>query len=314
MRRIVWLLVFLPAIAVQGGCISRLFAGEPSVKGSKGKVPVSRLEPLVDGFAERQVTLIADLCEAIKRETTVPEMRRLAHRVKLYNATAVYDVVTLPDPLARLSNLYLLVELAHLVWVEEGLAVRKFGELGRTRVVPALDEVRSEMSILADLAMRPDLRRRFDELIREWRAKNPDVEFVSGIRFGTLLEGSRKSILQSATSVFDIIDPVAGTSESVEGARLVADRAFFYSKRLLKLADWQVEAGIENVLQLPDVQAIPTEAKGVVDHFYLRLAAVIGFFFVLLVVYRIIAVRWLGPRPGPRRPPTTWESRYGSPT
>jgi hypothetical protein len=314
MRRIIWLLVFLPVIAVQGGCISRWFAGEPTVKGAKGKIAVSALEPLVDGFAERQVTLIADACEAIKRETTIPGERRMAHRIKLYNATAVYDVVTMPDPLARLSNLYLLVELEYLVWVEEGVAVKRLGERGRTRMVPALKEARSEMSMLADLAMKPEQKRKFNELIREWRAKNPDVEFIAGIRFGALLESSGKTILQSATSVFDIIDPVAGTSESVEGARLVADRAFFYSKRLLKLADWQVEAGLENVLALPDVQAIPTEAKGVVDHFFLRLAAVIGFFFVVLILYRVVAVRWLGPRPAPRRPPTTWESRYGSPT
>src|SRR5262245_31440043 len=92
-------LVILLAMVVQGGCVSRLFGGEPAIKGAKGKIPLSHLEPLVDGYAERQVTLIADACEAIKRETTVPEQRRIAHRIKLANGTAVYDVVTYPDPL-----------------------------------------------------------------------------------------------------------------------------------------------------------------------------------------------------------------------
>jgi hypothetical protein len=306
-------MVLLLALAVQGGCVGRLFGGEPHVVGAKGKIAISQLEPLVDGFAEREVTMIADVCEAIKRETTVPDERRLAHRVKLYNATAVYDVVTQPDPLSRLANLYLLVELAHLVWVEEELAVKRFGERGRTRLAPALEEIRNEMSILADLAMKPDVRRQFDELIREWRRRNPDVEFIAGIRFGALLEESRKTIFQSATSVFGIIDPMVSTTESVEGARLLGDRAFYYSKRLLKLADWQAEAAVENVLNLPAVQALPAEGKSIIDHFTVRVAAVLVLLFALLVAYRIAAVRWIKPPPG-RRPPTTWESRYGSPT
>jgi hypothetical protein len=246
------------ALAVQAGCVTRLLGleGEPKVTGSKGSVPLSKVERLLDGFAERQVTLIADACEAIKRETPSPDERRKAHHIKLANGTAVYDIVTQPNPLSRIANLYLLVELEHLVWVEEGGAEKQFGDRGRNRLAPAVEEAHREMSNLADLAMKPDRRREFDSMIRRWRERNPDVEFVAGINFGALAEAGGKTVLESATSVFDVINPMDDTTQSVERARMLADRAFFYSKRLLKLADWQAEAALEDTLALPEVRKI----------------------------------------------------------
>ena len=304
---------FLLAIAALGGCGALGAGREPSVTGAKGRMPVSQLEPLVDSFAERQVTLIADVCEVIKRETTSPEIRRLANRVKLANATAVYDVVTQPDPLSRLANLYILVELEYLVWVKEGQAARMFEERAGTRLVSAVEEARLEMSVLADLAMKPDVRRRFDDLIREWRERNPDVEFVAGIRFGALLEAPGKSVLQSATSLFNVM---GGTRESVDSARVLGDRAFFYSKRLLKLADWQAEAALETLITLPEVQALPVQGKNLIDHLIWRVVAVLLLLFALFLGSRFVVARWIRPGSGSgsRRPPTTWESRYGSPT
>jgi hypothetical protein len=263
MRRVNWsrgglIPVLYLALVVQAGCVTRLLGlgGEPEVTGSKGSVPISKVERLLDGFAERQVTLIADACEAIKRETPSPDERRRAHHIKLANGTAVYDVVTQPNPLSRIANLYILVELEHLVWVEEGGAEKQFGDRGRNRLMPAVEEAQREMSNLADLAMKPERRRQFDSMIRKWRERNPDVEFVAGISFGALAEAGGKTVLESATSVFDVINPMEDTTQSVERARMLADRAFFYSKRILKLADWQAEAALENTLALPEVRKI----------------------------------------------------------
>jgi hypothetical protein len=275
MQRVAWsrgaiLPVLFLTLAGQLGCVTRwlgLSGGEPHVTGSKGSVPLSKVERLLDGFAERQVTLVADACEAVRRETPAPDVRRRAHHLKLANGTAVYDVVTQPEPLARLAGLYLLVELEHLVWVEEGWAVKQFGESGKNRLVPAVEEARREMSTLADLAMKPDRRREFDGLIHRWRARNPEVEFVAGIRFGTLSDKDAKSILESASSLFDVINPLDETSQSVERARMLADRAFFYSKRLLQLADWQAEAALQNTIALPEVRSILANLDRLVDSF-----------------------------------------------
>ena len=253
-----FLFLFVLCALAQGGCITRWFGvgSEPSVEGTKGSITLTKLERLVDTFAERQVTLIADACEAVKRSSPDPDARRRAHHMKLANATAVYDIVTQPELLGRLADLYLLVELQYLVWVDEGRAMRQFGVQAGNRIVVAAEEARHGMIRLAELAMKPERRQRFDSLIRRWRERNPDVEFISGIRFGALPEGPEKSFLESTSSFFDVINPMDDTRTSVERARLLAERAFFFSKRILKLADWQAEAALEETLAKPEIRDV----------------------------------------------------------
>jgi hypothetical protein len=438
-RRGILLLCFLGGMA-QAGCIGKWLGGsEPRVEGAEGEVPLAKVERMLDSFAERQVTLIADACESIKREARDPGMRRRAQHLKLSNGSAVYDVVTQPSALGRLADLYVLVELEYLVWVQEGWAVQNFGKEGGARLVAAGQEARHGMSGIANLALKPDRRTRLDALIRRWRVRNPDVEFITGIRFGALPEVVEKTFLESTSSFFDVINPLDDTSASVERARVLADRAFFYSKRFLKLTDWQFEASLEDTLARPEVQGLladvdravastdrisrtvqnlpeqvskereailaawdarskeligpvrevrstiveardlavqATEAgkafektfralhdvvgksepqpaappsrpfdireytaaaaevreaaknadgllvtsEGFVDYLVWRVVAVIGLFFGVLLVYRLVVTRWVRPRNGPprrtdvHRPATTWESRYGSPT
>ena len=92
-------------VAGQLGCITRWLGmgGEPRVEGSRGSVSLAKVERLMDSLADREVTLIADACEAIKRETPEAEQRRRAHHLKLANGTAVYDIITQPHPLGRLA-------------------------------------------------------------------------------------------------------------------------------------------------------------------------------------------------------------------
>ena len=256
-RRGALLLLALAAVA-QMGCITRWLGmgGEAQVEGTKGSIPLSKLERLIDSFADRDVTLIADACEAIKRDASAPAERRGAQHVKLANGSAVYDIITQPQPLGRLADLYVLVELEHRVWVEEGGAQRRFGALGQERLVPAVVEIRREMSRLADLAMKPDRRQKFDLLIKRWRDRNPNVQFITGIRFGALPEAGGKSLFASASSFFDVINPLDDTSDSVERSRLLADRAFHFSKRLPKLLDWQAESALDDTIAKPEVQAV----------------------------------------------------------
>jgi hypothetical protein len=245
-------------LMTQTGCITRWLGmgGEPQVEGSKGSITITKLERLIDSFADRDVALIADACEAVKRETPDAAVRRGMQHVKLANGSAVYDIITQPQPLGRLADLYVLVELQHLVWVEEGGAQRRFGNLGYERLVPAIEEIRRDMARHADLAMKPDRRQKFDHLIRRWRDRNPNVQFVSGIRFGSLPEAGSKSIFASASSFFDVINPLDDTSDSVERSRLLADRAFHFSKRLPKLLDWQAEAALDDTIAKPEVRAV----------------------------------------------------------
>jgi hypothetical protein len=252
------------------GCITRLFGsgGEPTVAGEKGSIPLSKLERIIYNFADRDVTLISDACEAIKRETAMPEERRRAQHFKLANGTAVYDIVTSPNALGHLVDLYVMIHLQHLVLIDEGSAGKLFGEKGAARLAAALLQVRGEIDHLAELSMKSKRKGQLDRMIQDWRLHNPDVEFVSGIRFGNLPELSGKSILEIIPSFFDVLNPLDDTSRSVEETRQVAERAFYFSKRLPKLLDWQTDSALDDILAKPDLHQVlkdVTQTSGSID-------------------------------------------------
>src|SRR5687767_15631214 len=116
------------------GCITRRFGGggEPMLAGDKEQIPLSKLERIIFNFADRDVTLISDACEAIKREPATPEERRRAQHFKLANGTAVYDIVTSPNSLGHLVDLYVMIHLQHLRSEE-----RRVGKECRSRWSPS---------------------------------------------------------------------------------------------------------------------------------------------------------------------------------
>jgi hypothetical protein len=250
-------------VGAELGCITRWLglSGEPSVEGTKGKIPLTKVERHLDSLAERHVTLVADACDAMERESPESDERRLAQQLKLANGTAVYDIVTRPDTLGRLADLYILIELEYMVWVQEGFSQRQFGERGKSRLAPAFEESHREMMHLADLTMKPGRQAAFDHLIRKWRDRNPDVSSVTGIRFGALPEQAGKTLLESTSSFFEVINPMEDTTQSVERSRVLADRAFFYAKHVLQLTDWQTEAALNTMLGKPEVRKILMNAE-----------------------------------------------------
>ena len=236
--------------------------------GDKESISLTKLERIIFNFADRDVTLISDACEAIKRETATAEERRRAQHFKLANGTAVYDIVTSPNSLAHLVDLYVMIHLQHLVLVDEGNAGRLFGEKGGARLIAALEQVRGEIDQLARLAMKSKRKAQLDKMIQDWRQRNPQVEFVSGIRFGNLPELSGKSILEVIPSFFDVINPMDDTSRSVEETKQLAERAFYFSKRLPKLLNWQTDAALEDLLAKPDLHQVlqdVTQTSGSID-------------------------------------------------
>lgn len=237
------------------GCITKLLGldGEPEVAGENGSITLTKLDRIIYNFADRDVSLVSDAVEAFKRDSPTRQERVRAQHFKLDNGTAVYDIVTSPNTLGHLVDLYVLIHLQHLALVEEGKGPRIFGEKGAQRLAVVLGQLLSEVNQLAELAMKGPRKESLNKMIREWRQRHPDVEFVSGIRFGNLPELSGKSVLEIIPSFFDVLNPLDETSRSVDETRQLAERAFYFSKRLPQLLDWQAECALDDVLAKPEV-------------------------------------------------------------
>jgi hypothetical protein len=223
---------------------------------------LTRLQRIIDSFADREVMLVAGACNAIERDCckNVAD-RSLAHHLKTMNATAVYDIVTGPNPLAHLADLYVLVNVQYLVWVKEGQAGRFFGEQGQAHVSIALGEARREVSQIADLAMKPESKASLDEKILEWRRNSPEVRFVSMVRLGSLPDTSGRTPLQVLGSLFEVLNPLDESDQKVADAEAMTERMFYFAKRFPQLLSWQAQTSIDEILATPEVGRLVGSAE-----------------------------------------------------
>jgi hypothetical protein len=257
-KRPLWalgILSFLPLM----GCLGNLFGGnrEPMVEGKNGSIALSKLERYVDNFADREVVIVSEAADAIERDCcTTATQRSLAHRLKTLNAAAIYDIVTSPNPLGHIVDLYVMINLQALVWMDEGLALKLFGERGRAHAAAALEATRREISRIADLAIKPDRKADLDKKILEWRRKNPEARFVSMVRFGNLPDASGMSPLEALGSLFDVLNPLDETAQKVENTEKMAERVFFYAKRLPQMATWQAETALAETMASPEISRL----------------------------------------------------------
>jgi hypothetical protein len=241
------------------GCLSNLIGGnrEPMVEGKNGSIALSKLERIVDNFADREVVIVSDACDAIERDCCrTASQRSFALRLKTMNATGVYDIVTSPNPLGHIVDLYVMINLQQLVWIEEGLALKFFGQEGRAHAAAALQATSLEISRIADLAVKPKRKADLDKKIREWRRNNPGAQFVSMVRFGSLPDESGMTPLEALGSLFDVLNPLDETAQKVETTEKMAERVFFYSKRLPQLASWQAESALAETMASPEISRL----------------------------------------------------------
>jgi hypothetical protein len=213
-------------------------------------ITVDELDELTKSFADRYVNLVAEACDGIKAAASTPAQRRNAHRLKIQSATNAYDAVTGPDPVKQLVDLAVIVMIDHLVWVDERQAERFFGAGKSTTLTRSLGTGRDEMWKLCLRALRPQDLGALKDAVGEWRKKNPGLEWVSGVRFDVVTGGRGAA----AQGILGTLSEVGGSiPDSVGQARLAAQRAFHYLKRLPTLLDWHAEAALENVLGVPEL-------------------------------------------------------------
>ena len=266
----------------------------------KGGITIEELEREVRQLADRGVARVAEACDQIKRQAKSWEIYQRAHLAKVRTAMAVYDAVTTGDPLRELLELTVLIELGEIIWVEEGEAVRIFGDDWSKPLIAALEHTREEAWELTTRVLKKDQQERLKAVIREWRARNPEVQVAAFSRFssGAWYQGS--SLLTDILSLGGILDPLRSTSRTVEETRHVAERIFFYAKRLPTVLEWETEAAAWDIVDRPrmnrlmtDVSSasatitrLPDEAHSLVLYGFLAAAGLIVLTFLLAAGYK----------------------------
>ena len=204
------------------------------------------------GFADGYVTLVGSACNRIIENNESIEQRRWAMRIRSLSATAIYDIATNPDPFTQLVDLVVVVSLQNSVWVDDARADDYFEDRADYLVL-ALRSAREEIWEIAEQTFSSEQLAVLDSLIWSWRQANPDVEFVSLVRFSDFADSRGKSVVTEAgasLSPFGTIDRVANEAKQ---ARELAERMFYVAKRSPILLEWQIEQAQTELLAQPEI-------------------------------------------------------------
>jgi hypothetical protein len=314
----------LGAIALGGCTLLSPTKEEWTLHGSSplGSISLGQLERETQDLSDCYAMGVAEACDRVGRQASDPATSRSMLFLKLRNAMSAYDVVTSSaDPLERMLDLLTLIELQNIVWVDEG-------RIDQLPQVPATKDLRTALSrarenawALAARALTTEQSEKVRQVILDWRRQNPEVQWVSFVRFSSGTDAGSSSLLSDIRSgLGGLINPFGSTTRSVDESREVAAKALFYAKRLPILLGWESEAAVGRIVDLPplkrleqdtssvtrSVAELPWTLRTILQGVAAGIAALLLLAFALLLAYRRLSLGWEQKfRPAsPQKPPT----------
>ncbi|HEX3857106.1 MAG TPA: hypothetical protein VHY30_07415 [Verrucomicrobiae bacterium] len=231
-----------------------------------GPVTFPVLQAQVMRFADTYVATIAQACDEISAQATNSEVRLKALRWKLGQATSAYTDAAGQNPAVNALDMLVLVSISRMVVEDHG--VETYG----SAVLPLLEAQRNLETnawTLAGGLLKPSQQKELQDMIQEWRQKNPDQRYIGQIRFRefvTALGRSPTPAKAAPTSLFSLLylDPLAGldpTAAAIEQTRELGERAMYYTQRMPTLLSWQAEALVAQVANQPESKQVLTDAN-----------------------------------------------------
>ncbi len=214
---------------------------------------LKELDQRLYAFADRYTTLIVSAADEIVQGNPDADQRRLAHQIKLVGTSSIYDIVTNADPFTKLMDLLLVVTLQSYTWIDEDRAEKAFGARA-TPLIRSMRAARTDVWKLAAGVLKPDQLQRLDNLILESRKESPDISFVSFMRFNEVSAARNKSVIAELKKETGLFSSISEAAKVADEARLLAERAFYQSKRMPFLLNWQMEALLNETLAKPEIR------------------------------------------------------------
>jgi len=222
---------------------------------------LSKLQALVFAYADKYMSAIAQATIEIQEtEPANPDLRLSMHSLKLLITASIQQLAVTPNPEATLLDMMVFATLHRMVFSDER-ARKRYGEHAKTlaKIMRNLeDEIWQTSSNYLTKKQTTEVRR----LIRDWRAKHPDLRVVSLIRFSDFASLRSKSPLVSKARSGGFLVDTSGAEQSVDEALLLAERVLHYSQRLPWIIEWQVELVFYRLAVTPEVRQTLGQTQG----------------------------------------------------
>ena len=228
-------LVALSAVTTTG-CASKSRTADVAMKIGPAQLTPAEIGGDATSFADTYVSLLTHVADQYYDMTKSPANRAQANAFLVDTALALYAIASDPNPVAAMLDLIVLASLTKWAAQEHWSKVLD-DESGP--LIEAFKKGEAQAWRIAERMLDEQQQQALREMIKVWTQKNPDQRFVANVRFADFSEMRRQmhSSHPGAQSLFGLfgLDPMASlspTTREIERSRMLAERSFFYLKRL----------------------------------------------------------------------------------
>ncbi len=191
----------------------------------------------VRGFADSYVTLLLHISDELYDSNLSPANRALLNGLLLRTAYGVYTIASDANPVVALFDMVVVVTLTRMSADQNWKRLYDEATVALVRRITRQGE--DEVWELAGQVLTPVELQDMRDLIEQWRTTHEDLRSVSYVRFADFAESRRQmhTTTKKAGSLFSLfaLDPMANldpTTREIERSRMLAERAFYFTKRV----------------------------------------------------------------------------------
>lgn len=221
---------------------------------ASGSVPLMEMDLTNKVFVEWYLSALGQVAEELIATVSSSEARKQASLLRFEQGASAYAIAAGPNPYVQLLNLVAMIELERIEWIEEGRARAVFGD--RAPVLEAtLAEANERVWSRARAHLTPAEVTHLEELIHNWRERNPELISLSFIR---LADFAHELAVSMTTFRADrgILSRIAETNREIDEARLLGERAMYLAERSPMLLGWRLEAIVSDLMTHPDLAGV----------------------------------------------------------
>jgi len=264
-REVAWLLALVPcaALACAGwpgtGTKAPAAVEYQQVRAERretGAMRSGEVRTRIQRFADRYAEGMAWPLDSLAARATRLEVRRAAMDQALAYASAAYMIASDPEPGVALLDLLVFVSLVRTS-LEDFWVPQVYGEAGRG-VLEAARQFEEEALAGSRQVLSAEQVEQMRAWVREWRAANPDRQYVEWVRFAELASHlEEKQEQRAAGLVADVRRATAAADEALELARSLT----YYLQRAPFLFDRHVVLTLLDIVTLPEMRGLFADAN-----------------------------------------------------
>ena len=222
---------------------------------------LSKLQSLLFAYADKYMSGIAQVTfEARQKDPSNPELRLRMHSLRLVITASVQALAVSPNPESTLLDM-MVFAILHRMVIEGDWARKLYGDAAE-RIGFAMRILEKEIWRIAGDYLNEKQIAEVRKLIRDWKAKHPELNVVSYIRFSDFASLRSKSPLVDKARSGGFLVDTSGAEKAVDEALLLAERAMHYSQRLPWILEWQVEKVFYQLAVEPEVRETLAQTQG----------------------------------------------------